>query len=98
MRFSFALLSLAVLPLAGQTTPVRELRDTSQTLAPFVPSPQPIVNLMLDLAGVKAGELVIDLGCGDGRVLITAAQRYKARGIGIEISGRLVHMTDEMIK
>lgn len=62
----------------------------SNKLAPFVPSPQPIVERMLELASVKPGETVFDLGCGDGRVLVTAAQRYKAKAVGIEISEKLV--------
>ena len=69
----------------------------SNKLAPFVPSPQPIVERMLELASVKAGETVFDLGCGDGRVLVTAAQRFKAKAVGIEISDRLVDQTNSRI-
>jgi ubiquinone/menaquinone biosynthesis C-methylase UbiE len=65
---------------------------TAQTQAPlrqpdviFVPTPQEVVDAMLKLAGVKAGDVVYDLGCGDGRIVITAAQKYGARGIGIDI-------------
>jgi len=53
---------------------------------------------MLELATVKPGETVFDLGCGDGRVLISAAQRFKAKGVGIEISRRLVDQTNERLK
>jgi SAM-dependent methyltransferase len=54
--------------------------------APFVPTPLPVVERMLELAKVTPGDVVYDLGSGDGRVVITAAQRYGARGVGIEIN------------
>ena len=57
----------------------------------FVPTPQPVVDAMLDLAAVKAGDVVYDLGSGDGRVVIAAAQKYGARGVGIEIDRALVN-------
>jgi tRNA A58 N-methylase Trm61 len=62
----------------------------AQNLAPFVPSPQPVVERMLEAAGVKPGETVYDLGCGDGRIVITAARMFQANGVGVEISPRLV--------
>jgi len=98
MRFGIALFWLGLLPVAGQTPAPRELRDTAQNLAPFVASPQPIVDRMLELAEVKPGDNVFDLGCGDGRVLITAAQKYRARGVGIELSSNLVRMTNDNVK
>jgi predicted RNA methylase len=52
---------------------------------------------MLELAAVKTGDTVYDLGCGDGRVLITAAQKFNARAVGIEISDKLVQRTNERI-
>jgi precorrin-6B methylase 2 len=55
------------------------------TLAPAFPTPQVVVERMLSLAQVKPGETVYDLGCGDGRIVITAAQMFKARAVGIEI-------------
>ncbi len=55
-------------------------------LAPFVPSPQNVVEKMLEAAALKPGETLYDLGSGDGRVLITAAQRFGAKAVGIEIS------------
>jgi cyclopropane fatty-acyl-phospholipid synthase-like methyltransferase len=67
-------------------------------MAPFVASPQPIVDKMLDIASIRPGETVYDLGCGDGRILITAAQRHQAKGVGIEISERLVRMTKETVR
>lgn len=53
--------------------------------APWVPSSITIVNHMLDLAQVKPDELVYDLGCGDGRIVVTAALKYQARAVGIEL-------------
>jgi len=56
----------------------------------FIPTPQAVVDAMLDLARVTAEDVVYDLGSGDGRIVITAAQRYGARGVGIEIDPDLV--------
>ena len=56
----------------------------------FVPTPQPVVEAMLEAAGVKAGDVVYDLGCGDGRIVITAATKFGARGVGIDIDPAMV--------
>jgi SAM-dependent methyltransferase len=98
MRFTVALFVLALLPLAAQSPGRGGMRDKSKALAPFVASPQPIVDRMLDLAAVKPGETVVDLGCGDGRILITAAHRYGAKGVGIELSEKLVQSANDAIK
>lgn len=58
--------------------------------APFVASPPDVVDRMLALARVGAADVVYDLGSGDGRVVIAAAQKFGARGVGIEIDPRLV--------
>lgn len=65
-------------------------------LAPYVVSPSRVVDLMLDLAKVKAGDTVYDLGSGDGRILIAAAER-RAQAIGIEINPKLVASATEQI-
>ncbi len=52
---------------------------------PYVPTPQRVVDRMLQLANVKKGETLYDLGSGDGRIVITAAKQYGARGIGIDL-------------
>src|SRR5262245_6405961 len=57
---------------------------------PYVPTPQKVVDAMLDLAGVRASDFVIDLGSGDGRIVLTAATRNKARGMGVDIDQELV--------
>jgi SAM-dependent methyltransferase len=56
----------------------------------FVPTPQPAVEAMLDLAGVGPGDVVYDLGSGDGRIPITAASKYGARGVGVDIDPVMV--------
>lgn len=61
--------------------------------APYVPTPQIVVDRMLDMAGITADDLLYDLGSGDGRLVITAAQRG-ARGVGIEIEPELVELSD----
>jgi SAM-dependent methyltransferase len=59
-------------------------------LAPYVASPARVVDRMLELATIRPGETVYDLGSGDGRVLIAAVQKYKAKAVGVEISPKLV--------
>lgn len=63
-----------------------QAQDFADNLAPYIPSPQVVVDRMLDAARLKPGETVYDLGAGDGRVVITAAQKYKANAVGVEIS------------
>jgi len=53
---------------------------------PYVPSPNPVVDGMLKLAGVTATDTVYDLGCGDGRIVIAAAKSYGAKGVGVDIN------------
>ncbi|MGH9630500.1 MAG: SAM-dependent methyltransferase [Bryobacteraceae bacterium] len=89
MKLLFAFLLVGLVPCAAQRTYYRDVQERAESLAPYVPSPQQIVDAMLGAAQVKSGELVYDLGCGDGRILITAAQRHKAKGVGIELSERL---------
>jgi len=62
---------------------------------PYVPTPQAVVDKMLDMAQVKAGDMVIDLGSGDGRIMITAAQRHGAQGFGVDIDPRLVQRSND---
>ncbi len=60
-------------------------RPQAPSLAPFVPTPQDVVERMLKLAGVTARDVVYDLGCGDGRIVVTAAEKFHARGVGVDI-------------
>lgn len=67
--------------LVGQTAQPKRAPDV-----PYVPTTEPAVEAMLKLAGVKKTDVVYDLGCGDGRIVVTAAKAYGARGVGIDIN------------
>jgi SAM-dependent methyltransferase len=79
-------LVLAALTIAA-TVCCTTIQSSAQrpTLAPYIPTPQDVVERMLALADVTSNDIVYDLGCGDGRVVITAAKKYGARGVGIDI-------------
>jgi protein-L-isoaspartate O-methyltransferase len=68
------------------------------SLAPYVVSPQEIVDRMLELADLRPGEKLYDLGSGDGRILITAVVRFKAKAVGVEISDDLAASTNDRIR
>jgi SAM-dependent methyltransferase len=77
------LLSVALLTTAAcRTIPGQDVR--------YEPTPVPVVRAMLELAAVGPQDVVYDLGSGDGRILITAAKEFGARGVGIEIDPALV--------
>ena len=77
------------LPFAGLALPAPRLlaQDEGRPRldVPYVPTPMAVVNKMLDMANVRANDVVYDLGCGDGRIVITAAKERGARGVGIDI-------------
>jgi hypothetical protein len=62
---------------------------------PYVPTPQVVVDEMIKLANVAADDLVVDLGSGDGRIVITAAKQNKASGFGVDIDGKLVALSNK---
>jgi len=99
---------LAVFALAGfasfqsgnlsALTSVAQAQDfDSKKIVPFVPTPQEVVDKMIELAGVKKGDTVYDLGSGDGRIVITAAKKG-GRAVGFEIDGDLVKESRENIR
>lgn len=67
------------------TLPGIEVPPEQESDVPYVPTPEPVVDSMLTLANVDETDVVYDLGSGDGRIVIRAAQKYGARGVGIEI-------------
>jgi ubiquinone/menaquinone biosynthesis C-methylase UbiE len=86
MKFSFGgVFAVGTVLVALSASVVAQKYTDPDTLAPAFPTPQVVVDHMLELAQVKPGETVYDLGCGDGRIVITAAQKFHAHGVGIEI-------------
>jgi SAM-dependent methyltransferase len=69
--------------------------DGNDWRVPFITTPDEVVLRMLELAGARADDLVVDLGSGDGRIVITAARRFGARGLGIELDAGLVEKSRE---
>lgn len=74
-------LCCTLLTVPAQTPKARRTPDV-----PFVPSTERAVEAMLELAQVTRNDVVYDLGCGDGRIVITAAKKFGARGVGIDIN------------
>ncbi len=95
--FSAAVVLTAGMILGGGTAAAQHFTDPD-TLAPDFPTPQVVVERMLTLAQTKPGETVYDLGCGDGRIVITAAKQFKAKAVGIEIRRDVYEKTLEHVK
>jgi uncharacterized protein (TIGR03000 family) len=84
---------------AGQETTVDLRPDDEKTPdVIYVPTPQEVVDKMLELADVKKGDVVYDLGCGDGRIVVTAAKKYKVKAYGYDIDPQRVKESLENVK
>ena len=83
--------------LPPSAAPVQAQDFESKKIVPFVPSPQEVVDKMITVAGVKKGDVVYDMGSGDGRIVIAAAKKG-ARAVGFEIDGDLVKESRENIR
>jgi SAM-dependent methyltransferase len=81
MRLTLLAGVVLALTAAAQTTTTTPHLDV-----PYVPSPNAVVDGMLKLANVKKGDVVFDLGCGDGRIVIAAARTYGAKGVGVDLN------------
>jgi SAM-dependent methyltransferase len=94
-----------ILAVAGPLPSAAQEADTTESLSipglevppqptesdvPYVPTPEPVVDRMLEMAEVDETDVVYDLGSGDGRIVIRAARKYGARGVGIEIDPKRV--------
>jgi tRNA1(Val) A37 N6-methylase TrmN6 len=69
-----------------------------EKLAPYYPTPETIVVKMLELGGLKPGEKMFDLGSGDGRIVIAAAQKFQAEAIGVELNKDLYKQSMDRIR
>jgi len=86
----FALFSLS---LCAQVKP-----GDGEVLAPYYPTPETIVQKMLQLGGLKAGEKMFDLGSGDGRIVIMAADKFHANAVGVELDKDLFKQSMDRIQ
>ena len=84
MKLLFSLLLVAAVASAGERL--------------TVPTPQAAVERMVELAEIQSGEKVYDLGCGDGRIVITAAQRHRVEAVGVDIDPEQVAKSRENVK
>ncbi len=73
-------------------------QDKPEKLAPYYPTPETIVERMLKLGDLKAGEKMFDLGSGDGRIVIMAAQKFKADATGVEFDDSLYKQSMDKIR
>ena len=91
------LIALGALPLAPYAMAAEDI-DAKRTGGPYVPTPQVVVDEMLRMGKVGPEDFVVDLGSGDGVIVLTAATRLKARGFGVDIDPRLVRLSNEEAK
>ena len=70
----------------------------AEKLAPYYPTPPSIVQKMLEISGLKPGERMFDLGSGDGRIVLMAASKFKAKATGVELDASLARQSAEEIR
>ena len=88
---------IAVFACAAAFAFAQEKKEIEK-LAPYYPTPETVVDRMLKLGGLKPGEHMFDLGSGDGRIVIMAADKYKADATGVEFDADLVKQSNDRIK
>src|ERR1700684_3703007 len=93
MRRLLYIVAFAAIALFAQDPP----SEIPGSLAPYLPTPNSIVDQMLEVGQLKAGETMFDLGSGDGRIVIAAAPKYKANAIGVELDDELAASSSERI-
>jgi len=84
--------------LFGAVLIAQEKTGEAEKLAPYYPTPETIVQKMLQLGGLKAGEKMFDLGSGDGRIVIMAAEKFHANAVGIELDKELYKESSDKIQ
>jgi SAM-dependent methyltransferase len=85
-KYHIVLGSLAALVLFGSLAVAQTAQPKHEPDVPYVPTTEEAVTAMLKLADVKPSDIVYDLGCGDGRIVIAAAKEYGAHGVGVDIN------------
>lgn len=94
--FKLVRVTSAALLAVGSFLP--RVSGPGQSLAPYIATPQDVVDRMLTFAGVTRQDVVYDLGCGDGRIPITAARKYGARGVGFDLDPKLIEQAKSNAK
>lgn len=86
--------------LRGRFPEIKRLRPSGNddSLSPYAPTPLPVVEAMLRMADVQPGEMVFDLGSGDGRIVIMAAEKFGAHGVGIELDQKLAESSQRTVQ
>lgn len=102
IRLSSALLAglallLAILVLAPTAVVSQEKKERTPDVI-FVPTPQDVVDKMLEVAKVTKDDVVWDLGCGDGRIVVTAAKKFGAKGVGYDVDPQRIKESNENVK
>lgn len=97
-RLKRLMCALAMVLCAAPACAQETSKEPDRTGGPYVPTPQVVVDEMLRMARVNADDFVVDLGSGDGIIVLTAARQFKARGMGIEIDPELVKQSNESAK
>lgn len=90
-----AMLAASALLLAPVGAAVAQEDAPVKKDVPYVPTPQEVVDRMIEMAEIKEGDIVYDLGCGDGRMIVTAAKKHGARGIGVDIDPQRIKESNE---
>ena len=88
----------ALLLVCSTLAPAQEQKPDGEKLAPYYPTPESVVVRMLKFAGLKPGEKLFDLGSGDGRIVILAAQKFHADATGVELDAELVKQSSDRIR
>lgn len=91
-RFRAKLVLMAAGPVLGVVAVSTATPRSVQSLAPYIPTPEDVVDRMLAFAKVTREDVVYDLGCGDGRIPIAAARKYGAKGVGFDIDPSLIEL------
>jgi ubiquinone/menaquinone biosynthesis C-methylase UbiE len=84
------MVAVAVVTFSPPSFAQEETKPARQLDVWYVPTPHQIVERMLDVAGVRTGDVVYDLGCGDGRMVIAAAKKFATRGVGVDLDPRRI--------
>ena len=96
LRFVISVVLLLLgIPLCAQEVATKEKKEPDVI---YVPTPQDVVDKMLELADIKKGDLVYDLGCGDGRIVVTAAKKTGCHAVGYDVDPERLRESRENVK